>query len=54
MSSTAINKRHIAVAVARKDLTIEWNSRILVNHVAPFAAIVMVLFACALRLALCG
>ena len=48
MSNTTINKRRIAVAVARKDLTIEWNSRILVNQVAPFAAIVMVLFAFAL------
>ena len=48
MSTTGISKRRIAVAVARKDLTIEWNSRILVNQVAPFAAIVMVLFAFAL------
>ncbi len=35
-------------SVARKDLRIEWNSRILVNQVLPFAAIVMVLFAFAL------
>jgi heme exporter protein B len=48
MSGAGINKRRIAIAVARKDLTIEWNSRILVNQVAPFAAIVMVLFAFAL------
>ena len=48
MSTTGISKRRIAIAVARKDLTIEWNSRILVNQVAPFAAIVMVLFAFAL------
>ena len=41
-------RRRVAFAVARKDLTIEWNSRILVNQVAPFAAIVMVLFAFAL------
>ena len=47
MSSFA-QRRQVAVAVARKDLTIEWNSRILVNQVAPFAAIVMVLFAFAL------
>ena len=47
MSSFA-QRRRVAVAVARKDLTIEWNSRILVNQVAPFAAIVMVLFAFAL------
>ena len=47
MSSFA-QRRRVAVAVARKDLRIEWNSRILVNQVAPFAAIVMVLFAFAL------
>jgi heme exporter protein B len=47
MSSFA-QLRRVAFAVARKDLTIEWNSRILVNQVAPFAAIVMVLFAFAL------
>jgi heme exporter protein B len=47
MSSFA-QRRRVAFAVARKDLTIEWNSRILVNQVAPFAAIVMVLFAFAL------
>jgi heme exporter protein B len=47
MSSFA-QQRRVAIAVARKDLTIEWNSRILVNQVAPFAAIVMVLFAFAL------
>ncbi len=41
-------RRRIAFAVARKDLRIEWNSRVLVNQVAPFAAIVMVLFAFAL------
>ena len=41
-------RARIASAVARKDLRIEWNSRILTNQVAPFAAIVMVLFAFAL------
>lgn len=41
-------RRAIAVAVARKDLTIEWNSKVLVNQVAPFAAIIMVMFAFAL------
>lgn len=46
--SGATNLRRISIAVARKDLRIEWNSRILVNQVAPFAAIVMVLFAFAL------
>ncbi len=48
MSATRNNRVHITRAVARKDLRIEWNSRILVNQVAPFAAIVMVLFAFAL------
>ena len=48
MSTTRNNRVLITRAVARKDLRIEWNSRILVNQVAPFAAIVMVLFAFAL------
>jgi heme exporter protein B len=48
MSTPGNNRIHITRAVARKDLRIEWNSRILVNQVAPFAAIVMVLFAFAL------
>lgn len=38
----------VASAVARKDLRIEWNSRVLTNQVAPFAAVVMVMFAFAL------
>lgn len=38
----------IVRAVARKDLFIEMNSRVLVNQVAPFAAVVMVMFAFAL------
>jgi heme exporter protein B len=42
------SRRAIAVAVARKDLLVEWNSKILMNQVAPFAAIVMVMFAFAL------
>ena len=41
-------RRRTVVAVMRKDLRIERNSRILLNQVAPFAAIVMVLFAFAL------
>jgi len=48
MSTNFRLRRQITVAVARKDLLIEWNSRILVNQVAPFAAIVMVMFAFAL------
>lgn len=42
------SRRTIALAVARKDLLVEWNSKILINQVAPFAAIVMVMFAFAL------
>ena len=49
MSNNSRSSRaRITRAIARKDLRIEWNSRILVNQVAPFAAIVMVLFAFAL------
>ena len=48
MSTPRTTRFLITRAVARKDLRIEWNSRILVNQVAPFAAIVMVLFAFAL------
>ena len=46
--STRPSRARIVRTVARKDLRIEWNSRVLVNQVAPFAAIVMVLFAFAL------
>ncbi len=41
-------KRRVVFAVARKDLLVEWNSRVLTNQVAPFAAVVMVMFAFAL------
>jgi heme exporter protein B len=37
-----------ATLVARKDLRIEWRSRVALNQVLPFAAIVMVIFAFAL------
>ncbi len=37
-----------AVLVARKDLLVEWRSRVTLNQVLPFAAIVMVIFAFAL------
>jgi len=47
-TSTRSSRARITRAIASKDLRIEWNSRILVNQVAPFAAIVMVLFAFAL------
>ena len=46
--SSMKSRRTIALAVARKDVSIELNSRILTNQVAPFAAIVMVMFAFAL------
>lgn len=38
----------VARLVAGKDLRIEWRSRVMVNQVLPFAALVMVLFAFAL------
>ena len=43
-----MSRAAIVRAVARKDVSIEWNSRVLINQVAPFAAIVMVMFAFAL------
>ena len=43
-----MNTWRIARLVAGKDLTIEWRSRIVVNQVLPFAALVMVMFAFAL------
>jgi heme exporter protein B len=46
--TTGPRRGAVAVAVARKDLRVEWNSRIVANQVAPFAAIVMVMFAFAL------
>ncbi len=38
----------IALLVAGKDLRIEWRSRVALNQVLPFAAVVMVMFAFAL------
>jgi heme exporter protein B len=38
----------IARNVALKDLRIEWHSRVLTNHVLPFAGVTMVIFAFAL------
>jgi heme exporter protein B len=37
-----------AALVARKDLLVEWRSRVALNQVLPFAAVVMVMFAFAL------
>ena len=37
-----------ARVIARKDVTIEWRARVLLNQVLPFAALVMVMFAFAL------
>ncbi len=38
----------LARLLARKDLQIEWNSRVLLNQVLPFAGVTMVIFAFAL------
>ncbi len=38
----------IARLIARKDLRIEWRSRVLINQVLPFAGVTMVMFAFAL------
>ena len=43
-----MNTRRVVATVARKDLRVEWNSRIITNQIAPFAGVVMVLFAFAL------
>lgn len=38
----------VAVAIAEKDLRIEWRSRVVINQVLPFSGLVMVMFALAL------
>ncbi len=43
-----MNTWRIARLVAAKDLRVEWRSRIVINQVLPFAALVMVMFAFAL------
>ncbi|MEJ7801361.1 MAG: heme exporter protein CcmB [Ilumatobacter sp.] len=43
-----MNRWRIAILVARKDLRIEWRSKVLVNQVLPFAGVTMVMFAFAL------
>lgn len=43
-----MNTWRIARLVAGKDLHIEWRSRVVINQVLPFAALVMVMFAFAL------
>lgn len=43
-----MNTWRIARLVAAKDLRVEWRSRVLINQVLPFAALVMVMFAFAL------
>ena len=45
---SGIGTSHVARMIARKDLTIEWRGRVLLNQVVPFAALVMVMFAFAL------
>jgi heme exporter protein B len=43
-----VNAWRIARLVAAKDLRVEWRSRVVINQVLPFAALVMVMFAFAL------
>ncbi|MFM1790518.1 MAG: CcmB protein, partial [Actinomycetota bacterium] len=43
-----MSRAAIARAVARKDLAVELGSRVVINQVAPFALVVMVMFAFAL------
>ena len=43
-----MNTWRIARLVAGKDLRVEWRSRVVINQVLPFAALVMVMFAFAL------
>ncbi len=43
-----MNTWRIARLVASKDLRVEWRSRVVINQVLPFAALVMVMFAFAL------
>ena len=45
---SGIGTSRVARMIARKDLTIEWRGRVLLNQVVPFAALVMVMFAFAL------
>jgi heme exporter protein B len=43
-----VTRWRLAMLIARKDLQVEWASRVVINQVLPFAAIVMVMFAFAL------
>jgi len=43
-----VTRWRIARLIARKDLRIEWRSRVLINQVLPFAGVTMVMFAFAL------
>ena len=45
---SGIGSSRVARMIARKDVTVEWRGRVLVNQVLPFAALVMVMFAFAL------
>lgn len=47
MANLSSHKR-VAIAVARKDMQVELNSRVLLYQVAPFALVVMIMFAFAL------
>jgi len=42
---SAVGTIRTAALVARKDLRVEWRSKVALNQILPFAAIVMVLFA---------
>ncbi len=43
-----MSRWRVALLVARKDLAIEWRSRVVLDQVLPFAGVTMVLFAFAL------
>ena len=48
MTSRMQTVRRISLAVVRKDLRIEWSSKVLLNQVAPFSLVIMIMFAFAL------
>jgi len=46
--SSSRSRWKVIRSIARKDVLVEWNSRVLTNQVAPFALVVMIMFAFAL------
>jgi heme exporter protein B len=46
--SSPRSRWNVVRSIARKDILVEWNSRVLTNQVAPFALVVMIMFAFAL------